>query len=228
MTIGAYLQVYKNNNKVDFVLSKFREIYPDAPIYLVSDAGDDFTELSKKYNCFYEHATLNTGVSHIGFNKEQTLTWLLRFYNACKYVNTDHIIYLEDDVLVRRPIQINPEWNIAGVLINEIPACIVEYLRTKHNAVFNTTLYGACGGTIYKCSELIKIYDNMVSFINSDFDVFYRDLGVHFGFLDMFMPIFFMMNGYRYEQNTELIESHRNSSWRHSHHSIVHGKEIYG
>lgn len=76
--VGAFLQLYHNNWKPDFTLNSFRKFYSDSPIYLVSDGGDNFSEISNKYNCNYEHSDFNTGIRG-GFNLKEMMIWINRF-----------------------------------------------------------------------------------------------------------------------------------------------------
>ncbi len=51
---GVFYQVYKNQKAVRFVLENFRKNFPYNPITLISDGGEDFTNVAEKYRCkFY-------------------------------------------------------------------------------------------------------------------------------------------------------------------------------
>ena len=43
--IGAYFQAYKNAKATEFVIKSFREHHPESPITVVSDAGNDFSNI---------------------------------------------------------------------------------------------------------------------------------------------------------------------------------------
>lgn len=93
--IGAYFQVYKNNWKPDFTLKHFREHYPDSPVYLLSDAGDDFSSLSEQYLCMCEYSDFNTGLRG-GYTLREMIEWFSRLKRCFEFCDTDYIIYLED------------------------------------------------------------------------------------------------------------------------------------
>ena len=105
--LGAYLQTYKDGWKTENALKSFRTFYPDSPIYLVSDGGDDFSELANKYHCFYEHSDCNTGIRAGGFSKQEMITWIGRIKRCFEYCKTEYVIYLEDDVLITKAITID-------------------------------------------------------------------------------------------------------------------------
>ena len=48
---GVFYQVYKNHGAVRFVLENFRKHFPDNPITLISDGGDDFTYMEDEFKC---------------------------------------------------------------------------------------------------------------------------------------------------------------------------------
>ena len=48
---GVYYAVYKNKKATNVVLTNFRKHFPDNPIVLISDGGDDFSDLAEKFNC---------------------------------------------------------------------------------------------------------------------------------------------------------------------------------
>ena len=47
-TLGAYYQAYDNLKATEFVLKNFRNVFPDSPVYLISDGGKDLSELAEK------------------------------------------------------------------------------------------------------------------------------------------------------------------------------------
>ena len=48
---GVFYQVYKNHKAVRFVLENFRKHFPDNPVVLISDGGDDFTYMADEFEC---------------------------------------------------------------------------------------------------------------------------------------------------------------------------------
>lgn len=215
MELGAYIQIFKDDGKARHTLENFRKHYPDSPVYIVSDNGDNFVDLAKQYNCRYVHDNINTGSGAGGWNKQQLLLWLQRMKHAFEYCNTEYILYLEDDVLIRNVIKIDKSWHIAGLHVNPIP----DYFRQYPH---NTTVYGACGGSIYKTQTFLNLYSSMVDFINDEFDHIERVLGSRiFGCLDLTMPVLYMIHGFDYSENTEQSEPTK-CDWRNSHHPIIH------
>jgi hypothetical protein len=225
MKLGAYIQLYKNDGKGELMIKNFRKFYPNpinSPIYLVSDNGDDFTELAEKYGCKYEHSLINTGVKNNGFTKEEMLVWLDRFQRCFAYCRTEYIIYLEDDVLVRKEINIDKNKKICGVKAgNLIPNQVFDFLRNKYGKNIVNTEGGACGGTIYDMLTFLKIYPQIIDLINESFDELYN-IYINIGCLDQFIPIAYAFAGIQYDKNDEIIETGRDPRWRDTSHAIVH------
>lgn len=223
--IGSYLQIFNDNPQPEKVLFNFRKIYPDSPIYLVSDAGADFSELAKKYNCFYEHAEINTGIYY--FNLEKIKIWLKRFKNCFEYCKgCEYILYLEDDVLVRKPFEMDGK-EIYGVMAEKIPTPFIEYFQNKYKVKFNSHVYGTCGGAVFKRQVFLDMYETFLNIIEENYDYMDKNITYKFGYLDLFMPLLYMSCGYTYYENYNLIESARNKNWKTTNHAIVHGKQIH-
>jgi len=223
INLGAYLQIYKNNGRPEFVLEQFRKHYPDSPIYLVSDNGDNFLEISKKYNCRYEHSTINTGVRSGGFVLEEMREWLRRMKRCFEYCDTEFVIYLEDDVYVRNKISINKSQKIAGLYKNQISTSMINYFKNLYNnSQFNIDKYGACGGTIYHRDTLLLNFDKMIEIINSHFHHVKHNVCKEFAYLDCTMCVLYMCLGYQYFLNENLTETYLIPNWETSFHPIVH------
>ena len=58
-TIGVHYHCWKNRPNVIIALESFRKHYPNAPIRMVSDAGDDFSDLAEIYNCIFDYEDIN-------------------------------------------------------------------------------------------------------------------------------------------------------------------------
>ena len=226
MIIGSYLQVFKDDGKADFVLSRFRTHFPTEPIFLVSDKGDNFTSLAAKHGCKYLYSDFNTGIDPQGWNKEQTIVWLNRIRNGISYCNSEYLIYLEDDVLVRHNNLILMDYPVTGVCVNHINPFFIQYLETLTGNIFNTNLYGTIGGSIYKCSYFIQEFDKIIGLIQNHWDII--NCSANIGYQDQLIPSFFMALGYQYVVNPNLVESRFCPGWRNSSYALVHGKDIYG
>lgn len=161
-TLGAYYQAYRRPNCVNFVLNNFRNYYPNSPIHLVSDGGNDFSDLARKYNCVYsyeENLTCfhgkNDGVRYNypqkWFNdpegkKNSLKKYVKRIGNHTKNMNVDYFLLLEDDVYVMNKTNLDElKYQINGNNPHHsFPVEVSNYLANT-----NFLSYGGCGGCIF-------------------------------------------------------------------------------
>ena len=114
MTLGVFHQVYTRPKATEEAIKSFRQFHPDNPYVLICDGGKSFHRIAKKYNCLYVHQEDNLGYrdhTHesgiYGMTKVEVLEWLRRFRLACTLCNTDHILMMEDDILIRNEIHLS-------------------------------------------------------------------------------------------------------------------------
>ena len=245
--IGAFFQTYKNTKATEFVLENFRKHHPNSPITLISDAGNNFTDLSNKYNCNYIHSFVNLGRQgtqnikinseypidpRLGFNKEETFIWINRFYESCKFSiknNCDYIIMLEDDVYITNPITNLPSGGFSCGENNDnfINPNLIEYLQKKYDANFDVKYYSCCGGAIFNARIFVEKYYFILNFLDSEFDVLQK-LDSRMGWLDFYMHIIYYMLGCKFEVNSQFVETWMDVDWRLPKYSIVHQyKDLY-
>jgi len=209
MNFSVYYQVYKNKNKTDYVLSKFREHHPTEFIYLISDGGDDFSDLAKKYNCHYVHDELNIGyydhthplvLEHrknnlsgghpYGWTKNESDQYLKRFYNCCTMSNSEYIFLLEDDVIVNSQIEINKiSSDVTFSNINNKFSKEIKNYLCNNNINFNIFGWGMCGGNFIKRIKYLEGFNTTWSKIYSIYDTFYKTECQHVGWQDVLFSL---------------------------------------
>lgn len=221
-TIGAYMQVYKNDGKAEFAWKNFRKFYPESPAYLVSDNGDDFTKISDQYKCEYEHSAINVGVRDGGYTIDEMMEWLGRLERSFLYCGTDFILYMEDDVYVRGMISPDKSKPLAGLYANAIPQRLFDHLAVKYpNATFNAQWYGACGGTIYDRAVFLDLMEGMRKFVQEDM-MEARSVWNRVPYLDCAACLMYMCLGRPFHKNDDLVEPARNKDWETCGSPIVH------
>lgn len=163
--IGAHYQCYKRREAVAATLKAFRTHYPEAPVCLVSDNGEDFTDLSQTFHCHYDHRTTQTGNGHsTAFNDLfHAKVWLHRLAKTCEQLTeVDWIVLLEDDVLTQDRISRLPQTSIAGPCTMPYAPALVERLKTKHPHL-TIRGYSGCGGTILNRQDFLTAFRRMPS-----------------------------------------------------------------
>tara|TARA_R100000329_G_scaffold67063_1_gene58878 strand:+ start:639 stop:1403 length:765 start_codon:yes stop_codon:yes gene_type:complete len=244
--VGAYFQTYKNLKASEFVIKNFREHHPNAPMTVISDAGSNFSEICKKYNCNYQHRFLNLGRQgtqnikieseypvdvRLAFNREETLVWLQRFYESCLYCvenGANYIVMLEDDVYIKGEINKFPEGGFScgpRNTENLIKPDFMRYLMKKYDVKFNVDYYACCGGAVFNAKIFVDNYIKIFTFINTEFDIL-QSMDTKTGWLDFFIHIIYFYLGCSYSINSQFSEtwwlSKWNIDWKDPKYSIVH------
>jgi hypothetical protein len=196
INFGVHYQCYKQKRATYECLADFRRFYPDVPIVLISDNGDDFTDIATYFKCTYIHETTQSGngITNVLKGDIKANTWLNRIKRTCELLTTvDYILYLEDDVITRDYISKNPNADIAGPSNPDDfrwSPQLISWLKTNRPDVEVNGLNG-CGGTIFKRESMIKCFDNMPNF---------SEIGKHDDRLtwasDVMLTFLFMYNGF--------------------------------
>ena len=222
-TFTAYHQCYKNKRATEFAISEFRKHNPSIPYYLISDGGEDFSEIAKKYNCHFVFSPENIGTNYL--EKEQAKTYLNRLRDAFIFSGADYILTMEDDVLCRRSIQLTEDFNIAMSYVpgNKLRPHIFEKSVKKYNINPNVDWYGATGGAIlnkniFFDTEKVALVEQ---FIEEDFES-------TLGSIDQFIVMLYLICGLDCSVNVSLGETHRTPDWQNSDLALIHCfKEMY-
>lgn len=159
LKIGAYYQCFKNKGATDYVLAGFRHFYPDAPIVLVSDGGDDFSDLAQKYNCLYfwrPNIPSHNG-KELAYDKKNWVVWWNEFKKYVSMIEADYIIFLEDDVDIRKPISMEKlVYDVNGL---SEPILTLDILDPRFGPSCGNVTVGAQGGAIFKKEFLNKLFN---------------------------------------------------------------------
>lgn len=124
VSMGAYLQCYKNPYATYKCLESFRTYYPDATVVLLSDNGYDYTEMAKHFGCIYIHEkeqillTLSLEQDYI----TESCKLIERIEKVFPLIQEDYIMWLEDDVSVNGVIQDTFRYDLNGYCPNTFNA----------------------------------------------------------------------------------------------------------
>lgn len=163
LKIAGYYCCYKDKRATYESLRAFRQHYPDALVHLVSDGGDDFTEIAQYFKCEYFHETLRSGngKSTLLETNEQVMLWLNRLKRLCMSTDADWIVILEDDVLTRGKIKYEPPAPLSGPCTMEFTHKAKAVIRKMHKKKIEINGYSGCGGSILHRETFLKCMENM-------------------------------------------------------------------
>lgn len=240
-SIGVRYAAFREVSAVNYSLRRLREVYPDAPVYMISDGGSDFSYLESdpKIRFFMGEDTMGyaaAGPSLDGmiangtFDVELALKigepvhFMNRMRDAVAYCNTDYMLLMEPDVIVRGEIKIDPSHHLVGQKPNEIEPKILEYIRARAG---NQTVrhFGPVGGLV-RSESFMKVFE----MVQRDPEML-RDLlkiSPRVKCWDYLIVVLFAIAGYPYEESDQIIECIRDQSWKYSKHPVVHQfREFY-
>ena len=240
MDFGVFYTCFTEYESVDYSLEELYKIYPDIPVFLVSDGGSDYSELENKFS------SLKTSLEHdsrgfvpkINVNnfleentqkymKDSIFTFMDRIERAIKFCKKDYLLIMEPDVLVRGKLHIDEEAHLLGSRVNHYHWAkdgINEVLKNIPGSI-NVSHYGATPA-IFKCDTFLKIHKFFKD--NENFIEDFCKVDACFPNYDIFIMVIFSALGYPEVVNPELTECLRDVNWRNSNHPLLHQfREFY-
>ena len=238
MKLGFFFSCYKENRAVENSLSELRKHYPDNPIYLVSDGGSDFNYLKDSYDNLFvslEEDTMSSTFNitdqnwreevHQNAIRQATYAVLNRLERAIEYCQTDYILMMDPDALVRGQLNIPEGVKLLGsrvntglpvelqVALSRIPGAKVINCWGATPALFETKTF------MDSWSRLKSSPEVMDAFIDSFYAIYAHDV---------LLPLIFALVGEEETFNPDIVECNRNPNWRNTTQPLVHQfKEFY-
>ena len=238
MKLGFFFSCYKENRAVENSLSELRKHYPDNPIYLVSDGGSDFNYLKDSYDNLFvslEEDTMSSTFNitdqnwreeiHQNAIRHATYAVLNRLEHAIEYCQTDYILMMDPDALVRGQLNIPEGVKLLGsrvntglpvelqVVLSRIPGAKVINCWGATPALFQTKTFMTSWSRLKASPEV------MDAFIDSFYAIYAHDV---------LLPLVFALVGEEETFNPDIVECNRNPNWRNTTQPLVHQfKEFY-
>ena len=225
---GCYYAAFKNKKATNSVLENFRKYFPENPIFLISDGGDDFTELAKKYKCEYRYLHNIFEPKYSSYCSKRMTEYWKRLKMAVDYSQKEYLMLLEDDVLIRDYFEINTHFDLCGSRLGaQFTTIAVEDIKASTG--LDVHRYGMCGGSFFNTEIFNKIYDDVLLDIKENHDdKVAREKWCSLGATDSSITYHFSKRGYFYEPNPWMVEVREQPNWASSKFPIVHEyKENY-
>lgn len=206
-SLGFYIPGFYENASVE-VIKNIRKFYPDSSIIISSDAGPDYYNVSKQYDCQFQYYNNNLGYPEMphGYKKDKALEWLKRFYVACLLCKETHIMCAEDDIAIVNTIHLKDDWEIyAHGTTNFVHPAVLKLCEDFSGVAPSRPYYGAGGGSIYKVDTFIQNYHRIVNLFEQVFDQIMPHYPT-FGWYDCYMTIYYFLCGKEYVINPGIFE----------------------
>lgn len=233
--LGVFYTCFTEKKAVEYSLKKLFEIYPEIPVYLVSDGGSNYDflkEIFQKNNIETKLEEDTRGVIAVidrskdyysDENKKKMLysveTFLRRIDDAIKFCECEYLLVMEPDVLVRGKITIKDKNKFLGSRVNKgINKKLINYMK-KYQGAITVNNWGATPA-LFKTSEfrrILKLIKEDEGLLERIYMMEYR-----FPYYDMMFAILFGFIGIKEEFNPDITECFRNPKWENSHHPLLH------
>jgi len=215
---SVYYQVYNNIEWTTKVLTQFRKIYPNIHIRLLSDKGADHSELSTQMNCEYIYSNYHMGLwgyNHkdviskkhcYGWNKEESIEYINRWYDFAKSIKTKYILMMEDDIYITKKISIiDTDFSFTQLKPGHQLNTDLKNICLKFNHNHTVDKYGCCAGNFINREIYIECIDKCFDFIKDNYDELYL-YDTRLGWADTLNNLIFNLNGYDGIENTDYFE----------------------
>jgi len=238
---GVFYTCYTENDAIEYNLKALYSIYPDCPVYLVSDGGNDFAYLEKQYSSLKTSLEGDTrgwcqgsGASDYLVQNQNYKTnpeihqklydtayaWMERQQRAIEFCKKDHMLVMEPDVLIRGKLNIPKKTKLMGPMAPNItPEAGWRHVLSKIDGAVDVYSWG--WPYIYESKAFTEVF----SFVKNNESIF-RDFlmsDYRFGSAgDVTIPVLFAACGYSPSINPDVTECLRNPGWRTSGHPLLH------
>jgi hypothetical protein len=238
-TLGAMLTCYDEIDAVKHCINEFRIYYPNEKIFIVTESNVDYSKFFKKDKnivaiqdedtmSFYCNnselfATYKTEDNQIKIKKAVT-AFLKRVDTAIKFCNSDYLLLMDPDVLVRGRLTIPNGVGLLGSLTNKnVPSGVNDYLCSVAGAttidawgatpgIFNTKLF-------YKAYNVFNSNKIFLDRFALEWPAFYAH--------DIIIPTIFALIGEKEIYNNDFTECNTDSNWKINNKVLVHHFKKY-
>lgn len=236
--IGFMMSCYDEVKAVEFAIQELRKFYPENKIYIFNESKEDYSFLLKKYknikikndkdtmSFYYQHHVSNVYLLPQFQEKiqEAFLTFLDRIHQTIEYSQSEYLLLMDPDVLIRGELNIPSNINLLGSLRNSgVPNKTKEILsEIKDSIIINE--WGATPA-IFKVKTFNKAYDKFISIPNlldkltQSWHAFYAH--------DVIIPILFALIGEKEHLNNDFTECNVDIDWQKNKKKLVHHYKKY-
>tara|TARA_R110000851_G_scaffold67262_9_gene152005 strand:+ start:2587 stop:3306 length:720 start_codon:yes stop_codon:yes gene_type:complete len=235
--LGVFYSCHNEKKAVEYSLKELRKVYSTAPVYLVSDGGEEFKYLESEYSDIKTIMSDDTMSStfkitdqnfrdevHQENMKKCALAVLNRLKGAIEYCKTDYILMLDPDALVRGELNIPDNVKLLGSRVNSgLPQPFKDVLASVDGAkVINQ--WGATPA-IFEVESFLKAYD----FIIANDEIFNKLCNTFYAIYahDVLLPTIYALIGIEESFNPDIIECNRNRNWEKTNNPLVHQFKKY-
>jgi hypothetical protein len=234
--LGIFYTCFDEKKAIEYSLYELKKIYPESKIYLVSE-GIDFSYLENLFENLKsskEEDTMSATfkITDINFIEEEhqmnikkcTLATLDRLERAIEYCNSEYILMMDPDSLVRGILNIPDGVKLLGSRVNSgFPQKLKDALAKSGAKVINN--WGATPAIFHSNTFLKALnYLRENTYLLDEFTKSFYAIYAH----DVLLPILFALVGEEETFNPDIIECQRDKNWKLRTNPLVHQfREFY-
>jgi hypothetical protein len=168
-SFGAYFQCHKNPLSTYKCLESFRRFYPTNSIVLVSDNGHDYTEMARLFKCVYIHCEHSLVYIHREMNNgthvDHGMKLMKRILDALVHIKEDYFMWLEDDVVINKPVDDIFRYDINGYCPHSFKKETLVAINNKYPNIDPGRDYrwSGHGGSVIKKSSILRCFYNTIT-----------------------------------------------------------------
>jgi len=232
LNFGVFYTCYTEVSAVDYSIEVLKKIYPECPVYLVSDGGSNYSILERKYSglkTFLEEDSrgfipfLTQENFRLKDNQKKIIDsvkiFLGRVKRSIDHNQKEYTLIMEPDVLVRGLLSFPNNAHLLGSRINSGLSSELRRTVLSVNNAIDVNTWGATPA-FFKSESFIKSYNILLNTENLLEKLCYSDHRL--ANYDVLLAVLFALSGYPETFNPEIVECFRDSSWRFSTHPLVH------
>lgn len=236
--IGIMMSCFDEVEAVSFAIQELRKFYPENKIYIFNESSKDYSFLlnddknvkiknDKDTMSFYYQNTISDVYLLPEFQlkiQDAILTFLSRVHQTIEYSQSEYLLLMDPDVLIRGQLNIPSNINLLGSLRNRgVPLSTKKILQEIEGAIIIDE-WGATPG-IFKVETFLKSYNKFISIPNllQKFTQSWYAFYAH----DIIIPMLFALIGEREHLNVDFTECNSDIDWQTNNKKLVHHYKKY-
>jgi hypothetical protein len=234
--LGFFFTCFNEKQATEESLKSLRIHYKNNPIYLTSE-GFDFKYLRNMFDNIIINQSNDTmsntfKITDTNFKenihqeniKICIMATLDRLKEAIKFCNSEYLLMMEPDTLIRGPLHIPDNVVLLGSRVN---IGLPQEVRTILSNIEGAKIINQWGATpgLFRTDRLLVGIDKLLSIPNllNDLCNSFYAMYAH----DVLIPIIFAIVGDEETFNPDIIECKRNTNWSNTTNPLVHQWKIY-
>lgn len=236
--IGIMMSCFDEVEAVSFAIQELRKFYPKNKIYVFNESKEDYSFLLKNDDnikikndkdtmSFYYQNSMSSVYHLPEFQlkiQDAFLTFLSRVNQTIEYCQSEYLLLMDPDVLIRGELNIPSNINLLGSLRNKgVPLSTKKIISEIEGSVIIDE-WGATPG-IFKVETFHKAYNKFISIPNlldkltMSWSAFYAH--------DVIIPVLFSLIGEREHLNSDFTECNSDIDWQTNGKKLVHHYKKY-